>query len=180
MKKLLTFALIAALCTPAFAQKTGSSNRNAPALEQSITVGGAKMSLNYTSITWATGKTMEQAMDKANGAGTREFINKAAAKAPLATFTTSVAVACGDLKLEAGDYKVYFTITEECDWQINFQGADKTQTMKLALMDNKEESKRLMLCLYAGETEGAGVYVAFGMKMCFLDFKPAAKAQKQG
>lgn len=180
MKKFLSFALIAALCTPAFAQKTGSSNRNAPAIEQSITVAGAKMSLNYTSITWATGKTMDLAMDKANGAGTRDFINKQATKSPLATFTSSVAVSCGDLKLEAGEYKVYFTITEDCDWQINFQNGDKTLTMKMPLMDSPEESKRLLLCLYAGETEGAGVYVSFGKKMCMLDFKPAPKDSKQG
>jgi hypothetical protein len=180
MKKFLTLALAAALCTPAFAQKMGSSNRNAPAIEQSITVAGAKMSLNYTSITWATGKTMDQAMDKANGAGTREFINKTAAKAPLATFSTSVPVACGELKLDAGEYKIYFTISEDCDWQINFQNGDKTQTMKMPLMDSPEESKRLLLCLYAGETEGAGVYVSFGKKMCMLEFKPAAKEGKQG
>ena len=42
----------------------------------------------------------------------------------------------------------------------------------------KLPSKRLMMCLYAGDSEGAGVYVAFGEKMCMLDFKPA-KADKK-
>ena len=172
MKKFLTFALAAALCTPVFAQKTGSSNSNAPTVEQTISAGGAKMTLNYTSITWASGKTLETAMDKENGAGTRDYINGQATKKPLASFSTTVAVTCGDLKLEAGDYKVYYTISEACEWQINFAGKDdKVATMKLP-------SKRLMMCLYAGDSEGAGVYVAFGEKMCMLDFKPA-KADKK-
>ena len=178
MKKFLTFALAAALCTPVFAQKTGSSNSNAPTVEQTISAGGAKMTLNYTSITWASGKTLETAMDKENGAGTRDYINGQATKKPLASFSTTVAVTCGDLKLEAGDYKVYYTISEACEWQINFAMGDKVMTMKLPLMDNKEASKRLMMCLYAGDSEGAGVYVAFGEKMCMLDFKPA-KADKK-
>jgi len=177
MNKFLTIVLTTALfAAPAFAQKMGGSNRNAPTLEQSITAGGAKMSLNYTSITWGSGESMKSAMDKANGAGMRDHINGAAAKAPLGTFNTSVAVTCGDVKLEAGEYKVYFTISENCDWQINFQGKDdKVATLKLALADNPQESKRLMLCLYAGDTEGAGVYVAFGNKMGMIDIK-AAKA----
>lgn len=179
MKKFLTFALAAALCTPVFAQKTGSSNSNAPTLEQTVTAGGAKMTLNYTSITWASGDTMTKAMDKENGAGTRDYINGQATKKPLAMFSTTVAVTCGDLKLEAGDYKVYYTISEACEWQINFAGKDqKVATMKLPLMDNGQPSKRLMMCLYAGDSEGAGVYIAFGEKMCLLDFKPA-KADKK-
>lgn len=179
MKKFLTFALAAALCAPAFAQKMGSSNRNAPKLEQSIAVGDAKMALNYTSITWASGKTMQGAMDKENGAGAREMINGTASRAPLATFTTSIAVTCGDLKLAAGEYQVYFTISENCEWQINFKNGDAVSTMKLAMADGGEENKRLLMCLYAGETEGAGVYIAFGKQMCTLEFKPA-KADKKG
>jgi hypothetical protein len=178
MKKFLTFALAAALCTPVFAQKTGMSNNNAPTVEQSVMAGGAKMSLNYISITWASGKTLESAMDKENGAGTRDYINGQATKKPLASFSTTVAVTSGYIKLDAGDYKVYYTISEACEWQINFAGKDdKVATMKLPLMDNGQPSKRLMMCLYAGDTEGAGVYIAFGEKMCMLDFKPAKAAK---
>lgn len=111
-------------------------------------------------------------MDKENGAGMREHINGAAPKAPLGTFTTSIAVSCGDAMLDAGEYKVYFTISDACEWQINFQGKDKTHTMKLDLANSDHESKRLMLCLYAGEEEGAGVYVAFGKQSGMLSLKP--------
>lgn len=175
MTKFLSFVLAAALCAPAFAQKMGMSNNNAPTLTQSISVGGAKMSLDYTSITWASGSTMTKAADPKTGAATRKRINDTATAEPLATFTTSVPVSCGTVKLAAGEYKVYFTITDDCAWQINFQGKDQdaVQTMKLDLKDSPQASKRLLLCLYAGETGGAGVYVAFGNKMTELTFAAA-------
>lgn len=180
MKNLLTIVLVTALCTPAFAQKSGMTNSNAPAIEQSISTGGAKITLNYTSITWASGSTMKDAMDKENGAATRERINQGAPKRPLAAFTSTVPVNCGELKLESGDYKVYFTISEACEWQVNFQGKDdKVATMKLPLKDSGEESARLLMCLYAGKEEGAaGVYVAFGNQMCTLDLTPGKAAKK--
>ena len=175
MKKLLTLALATALCAPAIAQKFGSTNEGAPTIKQSIEMGGKKMSLNYTAITWADGKTMSRAMDKANGKGFREFINGSAPKSPLATFESSVDCKCGDLMLPAGEYKVFYTITEDCDWQINFQKGDaKPQTMKLALTDNPMEHKRLVMSLHAGD-KGAGSYIGFGKKSCMLEFAPAKK-----
>jgi hypothetical protein len=174
MSKFVSFALAAALCAPAFAQKMGMTNANAPAIEQTIMAGDAKMSLNYTSITWSGGKTMTQIMDKEKGERARTRVNSTAKEAPLGTFTTSVDVTCGDLKLAAGEYQVYFTINDKLEWQINFQGKE-THTMTLPLADSGEESKRLLMCLYAGDKDGsAGVYVSFGKKMCMLTFAPAA------
>ena len=108
---------------------------------------------------------------KEQGAKARERVNSTAKDAPLGTFKTSVDVTCGSLKLAAGEYKVFFTINDKAEWQINFQGKE-TATMVLPLMDSGEESKRLLMCLYAGEKDGAGVYVSFGKKMCMLTFAP--------
>jgi hypothetical protein len=173
MNKFASLAFAAALCAPAFAQKMGMTNSNAPTIEQTIMAGDAKMSLNYTSITWASGKTMTAIMDKEKGERARSRVNSTAKDAPLGTFTTSVDVTCGDLKLAAGEYQVYYTINDKLEWQINFMGKE-THTMTLPLMDSGEESKRLMMCLYAGEKDGsAGVYVSFGKKMCMLTFASA-------
>lgn len=174
MTKILSFALAAALCAPAFAQKMGSTNSDAPTVKQTVMAGEAKISLDYTSITWAAGKTMERIMDKENGARMRTRINESASGAPLGSLNSSVDLMCGDLHLAAGEYKVYFTIADDLGWQINFMGKDKTHTMKLALNDSEHESKRLMMCLYAGEEEGAGVYVAFGKHSGMLELKPHA------
>ncbi|MFO1077083.1 MAG: hypothetical protein U1E73_05075 [Planctomycetota bacterium] len=172
MKKFLTLALIAFLCTPAFAQKMGSRNRNAPTIKQSIAVGGQTISFDYTSIAW--GNTVEMVMDKDKGAEARAMVNQMAERAPLATFTTSADCKCGDLALPAGEYKVSFTVSDECVWSLNFKGKDdKSLSLKLDLMDTPQESKRLLLCLYAGDDEGAGLYVSFGKKMCMLNFMPS-------
>lgn len=172
--KLLSFALAVAFCAPAFAQKMGSTNTDAPMVKQTVETGDAKISLDYTSITWADGRTMGRIMDKEAGAGARQMVNKRASAEPLGTMKTSVDLMCGDLHLPAGDYKVFFTITDNLEWQINFMNGDKTHTMKLQLADSEHESKRLMLCLYAGEEEGAGVYVAFGKHSGMLELKPHA------
>ena len=179
MKLLLTLCA-AALCAPAFAQKSGSINRNAPAITQTVTAGEAKISLNYTSIAWGQGKTFEQAMDKANGGDARQMINTNAKKSPLAELSTTVELMCDKLRIPAGDYKVAFTINDNAEWEINFMGKE-TLTMKLPLLDNKEmPHKRLLMCLYAGDQDGAGVYVAFGTKVAMLTLAPAPAAEKKG
>lgn len=177
MKKLLSIVLAAALCAPAFAQKMGSTNTNAPALKQSITAGDAKMSLDYTSIVWAEGKMMARLGDKENGAKARERFNAAGPNAPLGQFTSSVDVKCGDLALPAGEYAVYFTIADDLSWSINFKAGDKVHSQKLKLDNSEHESKNLMMCLYA-EEGGAGAYLAFGKLSGMLSFSVAKKEGK--
>ena len=178
MKLFVTLAAAALVCAPAFAQKSGMINRNAPTISQTVTAGGAKISLNYTSLAWGQGKMFDEAMDKANGAEARKGINDLAKKQPIGDLSTSVDLVCGDLRIPAGDYKVAFTITDNVEWQINFIGKE-TLTMKLPLMDNKEmPHKRLLMCLYAGDTDGAGVYVACGTKFAILSLAPGAAEEK--
>jgi hypothetical protein len=172
MKQLLSFALAAALCAPAFAQKMGSTNGNAPALAQSITIGDAKMSLDYTSITWADGKTMTAIADKEKGTRTRERVNRTAANAPLGKFTTSIDCKCGDVTLPAGSYDVFFTIGDDLAWSLNFKAGDKVMTTKLELKSGEHESKRLQMLLHATDN-GAGAWLSFGKMSGMLAFAPA-------
>ena len=180
MKKLLPLILAASLCTPVFAQKSGMSNSNAPTVQQTVVAGDAKISLDYTSITWASGQTMAKLMDKEGGQKARIRNNDMAPKSPLGKLTTSVDVKCGDLVLTAGDYQIFFTIDESLAWSINFQGKDKTHTMKLELSEAAgHEHKRLLMSLYAGDEAGAGVYVAFGKHSGMLSLVPQAAEPKK-
>ena len=172
MNRFLSLALAAALCAPAFAQQSGMINQGAPTVSQTVTAGGAKFQFDYTSIAWGRGDAFNKAMDKADGADARKAINELAKKKPIGSFSTSVDVMVGTLKVPAGEYKVGFTINESCEWEINFMGKE-TLTMTLPLKDNKEmPQKRLLCCLYAGEEKGAGVYIAFGEKYCMLSIAP--------
>ncbi|MFY9345397.1 MAG: hypothetical protein WAT39_23095 [Planctomycetota bacterium] len=177
MKTILSLAFAAALCAPVSAQKMGMTNTNAPTVKQTVMAGDAKISLDYTSITWASGSTMTAIMDKDKGARARTRVNNTAPNEPLGTLSTSIDVTCGDLQLGAGEYKVYFTIGDDLSWNINFASKDKTHTMKLALAASEHESKRLLLCLYAEEDGAAGVYVSFGKQSGMLSFKPGAKKE---
>jgi hypothetical protein len=181
MNKFLSLALAAALCAPAFAQKMGMANNDAQTIKQTLMAGEAKISLDYTSITWASGQTMTMLMDKEKGAKARQRINATAKEAPLGSFSTSVDVMIGSLKVPAGEYKLGFTITENLEWEINFMGKE-TLTLKLDLQDNKAmPHKRLLCSLFAGDDSStAGVYVAFGEKWCILNIAPAKGDGKKG
>jgi hypothetical protein len=167
MKKFLTFALAAALCAPAFAQRMGSTNSSAPALKQQVMVGDMKMSLDYTSITWASGSTMGRIMDKEKGARMRSRVNETASQAPLATLNTNVALMLGDLHVPAGEYNAYFTVDDDLAWHLNLAGKDKPLTLKLPLADSKHEHKRLAMPIYPTE-KGIGLMIAFGNQSCML------------
>lgn len=172
MKSFLSLALAAALCAPAFAQKMGSTNSNAPALSQSITIGEAKMSLDYTSITWADGKTMSAIADKEKGARARTRVNNSAANAPLGKFTSSIDCKCGEATLAAGSYDVYFTIGDDLGWSLNFKSGDKVTTTKLDLKSGEHESKRLQMLLHATDN-GAGAWLSFGKMSGMIAFAAA-------
>jgi hypothetical protein len=170
MKKLLSFALALALCAPAFAQR-------GPKLEQSVTAGEAKMSLNYTSLSYGEGKTMGTLLDKEGGKDMRAMMNERSANMQLAKFTTTVACTCGDAQLAAGEYQVYFTIGDDLGFTMHFKQGDKVTSTKIKLENGQHESKRLMMCLYA-EENGAGVYLAFGKLSGMVSFAAAKKEGK--
>lgn len=170
MKKLLSFVLAVALCAPAFAQR-------GPKVEQTLTAGTAKMSLNYTSLAYGEGKTVGMLLDKEGGKDMRQMMNERSSNRPLASFATSIPVKCGDAVLAAGEYQVYFTVNDDLVWSINFKQGDKVASTTIQLADGGHESKRLLMCLYA-EEEGAGVYLAFGKMSGMLSFQPHAAEEK--
>lgn len=172
MKKLLSVFLAAVLCVPAFAQR-------GPKIEQSITAGETKMTLNYTSLSYGEGKTVGMLLDKENGKDMRAMMNERSSTRPQAKFSTTVEVKCGDATIAAGEHDVYFTVGDDLSWTINFKQGDKVVSTKLKIEDSQHESKRLLLCLYAEEA-GAGVYLAFGKMSGMLSFQPVAKPTTGG
>jgi hypothetical protein len=170
MKKLLSFVLAVALCAPVFAQR-------GPKIEQSITAGDVKMSLNYTSLSYGEGKTVAALLDKEGGKDMRAMMNERSAGRPMATFTTSVECKCGDATLAAGEHQVYFTIGDDVAFNMHFKQGDKVASTKLTLANGEHESKRLMMCLYAEEA-GAGTYLAFGKMSGMVSFVPTKKEGK--
>jgi hypothetical protein len=176
MRTFLPLALGLMLAAPVAAQRMGSSNANAPTSSTTLEFAdGTRVSCEYTAITWAKGTTMNAAADKDRGERTRTRINNTAKEAPLGEFTSSIALTVGDKTIPAGEYKLYFTITDKLGWQINFAGEKTTVTIDLPLQDMPVEQKRLLLGLYAGEGDGCGLYVAFGKQSCDLKLARGGK-----
>ena len=159
----------------AFGQKTGSSNRNAPKVSQTLTIGKETIKLDYTSITWGEGQWAKQLSDEATKAAAKANLNKAAEEA-LGSFETSVAVTIGGQKVAAGAYKLRFTLDDNYKWQIVLVGDAASVTLPLDLKPVEEESKRLRVGLLAGEKDNTGeIHVAFGKQRCHIAVAPDAK-----
>jgi hypothetical protein len=113
-----------------------------------------------------------------DGGQMRTMMNDRSSARPLATFTSSVEVKCGELTLPAGEHKLYFTIGDDLKWSANFKMGDKVQSMKLTTTDASEHmSKQLLMCLYPEPNGAAGAYVAFGNVQTMLSFVPAGAAK---
>ncbi|MFO0980328.1 MAG: hypothetical protein U1E76_01065 [Planctomycetota bacterium] len=77
-----TVALMVLTTMPAFAQKMGSANRNAPTINQTITFGKDTIEISYISITWAEGNWAKSLEDEAKKAQMRAGINKSSRDQP--------------------------------------------------------------------------------------------------
>jgi hypothetical protein len=153
----------------ALGQYTGSANRNAPQVTQSITLGKESIDLTYRSITWAAGQWAAALENEATRGEARTRINGAAEKSPLGTFKTSAAITLGGAKVAAGTYKLAFTLDEKFKWQLTLTSDAGAVNCALDLETVEENSKRLVTTLRAGEKDfTAEVLVAFGKQRCVL------------
>jgi hypothetical protein len=170
LKSLVVAALaLVVAAAPASAQKSGSSNRNAPAVSQSITLGADTVEVNYISITWAAGQWAEQLANEATRAEFRATTNKNAERAPLGSLKCSSAIQLGSTKVAAGTYKLAFTLDEAFKWQITLTSEAGAIVVPLELKQAEEESRRLVAGLRAGEKDfTAEVAIAFGKNRCVL------------
>lgn len=177
--KLITSALLAAaLVAPAVAQTPGSTNRNAPTVEQKVSYpNGIAVTLNYTSITWAGGNWAKALEDKNKRDGARTYYNSEADKKPLGSFTTKTDVTFGGQEVAAGEYTLKFKLNDAFAWTIVLENGSTTITVPLQLTPGGGEEhahQRLVLALYASGKKEAGVYLGFGEQMAMLEIAPAA------
>jgi hypothetical protein len=184
MHKLILVATVtaAAVCMamPATAQRMGSSNRNAPTIVQSIQFpDGAKLVVEYVSITWAKGRTMEGLMSD-EGAANRQRFNENAATSPLGSVEASTAFELGGVAVPAGKYSLYFTIDDDAKWHLVL--ADKADAKKnlewtLDLQEGGHHRSRLAVDIDAGDDGSSGMLmIAFGDKHASVPFAPKSSA----
>jgi hypothetical protein len=181
MRTLLSALVLGAFAAALPAQQMGSVNASAPTVTQSIKfANGASLSIEYKSITWAQGRTMDALKDAERGARMRERVNAQAERAPLGSAAVASAVTIGDQTVKAGDYKLYFTIDDENAWHLVLaaEEGDAKHTWKLDLKDTEKAQSRLVVGLMAGakDTE-ATMKIAFGSSACTVACSAEAPAK---
>lgn len=150
------------------AQAMGSANSSAPTVSQSISfANGAALTIEYKSITWASGKTMSALMDAEKGANMRSRVNQQAERSPLGSVTVEKSVTLGGKTIDEGEYKMYFTIDDDNAWHLVMASEEAKHDWKLPLTEGDKMTTRLTMALMAGEKDtDANLMVAFGKQSC--------------
>ncbi|MFH1573307.1 MAG: hypothetical protein ABIG68_04950 [Acidobacteriota bacterium] len=178
-----TVIFTAALCllaTTATAQRMGSINRNVPTIEQKIDLGPTgTIKLSYSGISWGSGSWAKSLGNEERQSAMRDRINQSADQNPLGSFECSKDVKIGDVMVPAGSYKLAFKLDEEFAWQLVLAQGEQSIPVPLSLMETEEQSKRLVLSLYAGDEDfTGGLYLAFGEHFGMMTIAPAPKKDK--
>jgi len=182
--KTLGIALVAltAFSAPAAAQVTGSTNRNAPKMEQTCDLGSERvLTLNYTAITFAGGNWAASLADESRRDRMKAYINGKADSAPIAFFETTSDMMINETRVAAGEYDMAFVLNDDFKWDLRLKSDSGSIMIALNLTDSPMASKRLIMSLHGGEEDGtAGVYIAFGEQIGTLDLTPAPEKKADG
>ena len=149
----LSVAFLTALSLPLAAQQMGSSNRNAPKMEQGIEFHtGAKLELSYTALYFAEGKFMESVKDERF----RSMVNDNAKQNPVGSVELSDEMTIGGKKIGAGTYGLHFLLSDDSQWILtlshkNDEGDVELIQWPLALTKAPARAQRFTLSDVANE-----------------------------
>ena len=144
MKILLVTAVAALLACTASAQISGSINRNAPTIAQSISMGENKLEVTYTAIRFGQGSWQKILENTAM----HEKFNASAEKKPIGTVKTSCVVTAAGKEIPAGDYAMFFTVHEKAGWILNLKPANGEAIMwRMMLQPSTEKTDCMSICL---------------------------------
>lgn len=168
MKYALSLALGLALCAGSAAtQISGSINRNAPTVSNSISFNDhSKLEVTYTAIHFGEGRWQSIVGNE----GRHERFNSLAARKPIGNVTTTKLVMASGREIAAGEYSLYFTVSKRAGgFVLNLQNKGDKESepirWRLALSDTDAENKRLQITLAAASAaDEASLTIAFGKK----------------
>ena len=160
MKSVLTLACAALITCGLQAQVSGSINRGAAKVTNSIEMGGEKLSVNYTALRFGEGQwqKIKDATDRHDG------FNQFAERRPIGSVETSVDLMTAGKKVPAGKYSMYFTVSERAGWVLNLKPKEGDAVRwRMVLTDAPAESKCLKISLSPSAKNGScSLHIAFG------------------
>ena len=172
MKRFLILACVSALiCTSLQAQVSGSINRGAPTVTNSISMGDHKMEVTYTSVRFGEGQWQRVLENE----GMHERFNQLAERRPMGSVTTTCDVVTAGKSVPAGKYSMFFTVHSEAGWILNLKPEDGDAIRwRLVLQENKKNLDCMHISLSPSSDNGAcSLSVAFGNKSVTVPVKVA-------
>ena len=173
MKSVLAVACAAVLTCGLQAQISGSINRGAAKVTNSIEMGGNKLSVNYTALRFGAGQwqKIKDATDRHDG------FNSFAEKRPVGSVETSADLMAAGRKVPAGKYDMYFTVNERAGWMLNLKPAEGDAIRwRMVLSDAPAEAKCLKIGLNPSDENGmCSLHIAFGKQHVMVPVTVAKK-----
>lgn len=173
MKSVLAFACAALMTCGLQAQVSGSINRGASKVTNSIEMGGNTLSVKYTALRFGEGQwqKIKDATDRHEG------FNKFAERSPVGTVETSVDLMAAGKKVAAGKYKMFFTVSERAGWVLNLKPEEgKAVAWRMVLTDAPSEAKCLKIGLEPSAKNGmCSLHIAFGKQHVMVPVTAAKK-----
>ncbi len=160
MKFILALACASVLAGGLQAQISGSLNRGAPKVSNTIEMGGNKLHISYTSIRFGDGawQGIKDNVDR------HERFNKFAEGKPIGSVKTSCDLQAAGRTVPAGDYSMYFTVSERAGWILNLKPKEGDAIRwRLALTEAKTKSGCLKMNLEpSAKADTCSVAIVFG------------------
>lgn len=181
MKSILITAVAAILACAAPAQISGSLNRNAPTVAQSISMGENKLEVNYTAIRFGQG-SWQKILENTE---MHERFNGNAEKKPVGSIKTTVAVTAAGQEIPAGEYALFFTVHEKAGWILNLKpkaGGDAIM-WRMVLQPSQTKSECMSISLEPTAQDNAcSLTIRFGEQHVTVPVTVGAakKEEKQG
>jgi len=173
MKSFLAIACAALMTCGLQAQISGSINRGAAKVSNSIEMGGNKLSVNYTALRFGDGmwQKIKDAADRHEG------FNAFAAKRPVGSVETSIDLMTAGKKVPAGKYDMFFTVNERAGWILNLKPKEGDAIRwRMVLSDAPSEAKCLKISLDPSEKDGmCSLHIAFGKQHVMVPVMAAKK-----
>jgi hypothetical protein len=178
MKSILITAVAAILACAAPAQISGSLNRNAPTVAQSITMGENKLEVNYTAIRFGQG-SWQKILESVQ---MHERFNGNAEKKPVGSIKTTVAVMAAGKEIPAGEYALYFTVMEKAGWILNLKpkaGGDAIM-WRMVLQPSQTKSECMGITLEpTAQDNTCSLTIRFGEQHVTVPVTVGAAAKKE-
>ena len=173
MKSILAIAATTLLTCGLQAQVSGSINRGAAKVSNTIEMGGNKLSVNYTALRFGEGQwqKIKDATDRHEG------FNKFAEQRPVGTVETSVDLMAAGKKVPAGKYSMFFTVNERAGWILNLK-PEKGEAVRwrMVLSDAPKEAKCLKIGLEPSAKNGmCSLHIASGKQHVMVPVTAAKK-----